>query len=165
MEKLQRMSQLSRADSEKLKSITGSSGAGAYIKNKKIIIAVLIALLLLAILACVLNFQKKTYRTESYVAASGTSAGLQATITYEARCDKSPCDKKPAFDFNVYLLDAADGQQVGVVRPNQNGEVDVALPQGTYIMLIGKQFGKDKTFPEEKITLKDGQALKLTLHY
>jgi hypothetical protein len=100
----------------------------------------------------------KSTRNESYKKVSG-SAGLQATISYD--CNKRPCDN---FSFNVYIFNQ-DGQQVNVIRPDKDGRVNAALSEGKYIMLIGKQFGKDNLFPEESLVLKNGQELELKLHY
>jgi uncharacterized membrane protein YvbJ len=100
----------------------------------------------------------KSTRNESYKKVSG-AAGLQATISYD--CNKQPCNN---FDFNVYIFNEG-GQQVNVVRPDKDGKVSAALAEGKYIMLIGKQFGKDKLFPEEVLVLKNGQELEMKLHY
>src|SRR4030081_1453923 len=54
-----------------------------------------------------------THRSESYRKTSG-AAGLEATISYG--------DKKPAFNFNVYIF-RDDGQQIAVVRPDKDGKV------------------------------------------
>ena len=100
----------------------------------------------------------KTTRSESYKKVSG-AAGLQATISYD--CSKQPCNN---FDFNVYIFNHA-GQQVSVVRPDKDGRVNAALAEGKYIMLIGKEFGKDGLLPQEPLELKNGQELELKLHY
>lgn len=99
-----------------------------------------------------------TTRTESYKKVSGV-AGLAATIDYD--CAK-PCKDK--YDFNVYIFNK-DGQLLNAVRPTQNGSVNMAMPGGDYVMMVGKQLGKDKLFPQEKLILKDGQQLNLKLHY
>lgn len=97
-------------------------------------------------------------RTESYKKVSGV-AGLNAHITYDC---KQSCAQKYA--FNVYLFNT-DGQQVSVVRPDKDGHVRLALPAGNYVLLVGKQFGENKEFPQEKLALKDGQELDVTLQY
>jgi hypothetical protein len=102
----------------------------------------------------------KSTRSESYKKTSGSGAGLNATIVYD--CAKSCGSQK--YGFNVYILND-DGQQVSVVRPDQTGAIRVALAQGNYVLLIGKEFGENKSFPEEKVTLKSGQELTLNLHY
>lgn len=106
---------------------------------------------------------EKNSRSDVYKDISG-AAGLQASITYDVQCDKKPCDKKPAFDFNVYIF-TENGQQVNVVRPDKDGKVNLALPEGDYVMLIGKQFGKHRQFPQEPLHLKNGKLLELKLHY
>jgi hypothetical protein len=97
-------------------------------------------------------------RTESYKDVSG-AAGLNASIDYDC---SSSCDNK--FDFNVYLF-THDGRQTNVVRPDSDGHVRLAMPEGEYVMLIGKQLGKDKEFPQEPLTLKNGKELELKLQY
>lgn len=134
------------------------------LKNKKILlvsaVVVIICIFLIALFS-MLSSEEKSHRTESYKKASG-AAGLHAAITYD--CDKKPCDKKSAFDFNVYIY-KEDGQQVNVVRPDANGNVNMALIEGNYNMLIGKRFSDDKLFPQEPLALKNGQVLELKLHY
>lgn len=103
-------------------------------------------------------------RASTYKQVSGSGAGLQASITYGASCNQNSCHTKPSFDFNVYIL-KEDGQQASVVRPDKDGSVNLALPGGDYVMIIGKQFGKDKIFPQELLKLKNGQQLELKLHY
>lgn len=137
------------------------------IEKKKLIpllvgVVVVVALLVYIIALMFFGDQKST-RTESYQKASGV-AGLATTITYDVHCDKQPCEQKPTFDFNVYLFNDK-GQQINVVRPDKDGKVNAALPEGNYIMLIGKQFSKDKLFPQEPMILKNGQVLELKLHY
>lgn len=95
-------------------------------------------------------------RSEAYKDISG-AAGLNATIAYD--CKKS-CEHK--FSFNVYIL-TESGQQVSVVRPDNEGRVRLALPEGSYVMLIGRQF--DKTFPQEPVALKNGKELEIKLQY
>lgn len=120
--------------------------------------ALAILVILAVLLPSLLLTQDKPQRTEQYKEITG-SAGLNAVISYDCA---SSCDHK--FDFNVYIF-TESGQQVSVVRPDKDGKVNAALPEGNYRMLIGKQFGKDKLFPQEPLKLKNGQALELTLHY
>lgn len=118
--------------------------------------AVFVALVLLITWALVANGSAS--RTEAYKTVKG-GAGLKAVINYDCAM---PCKQK--YNFNVYILQE-NGQQVGVFRPDQNGAVQAALNEGNYIMLIGKQFGKDKLFPQEPLVLRNGQLLELKLHY
>lgn len=97
-------------------------------------------------------------RTEVYKDVHG-SAGLEATIAYS--CVKQPCNN---FDFNVYIF-SSDGQQTSVIRPDKNGKVSAALPEGNYSLLVGKQFGKGGLFPQEPLVLKNGKLLELKLQY
>lgn len=130
---------------------------GSY-KNKKRFVVICVALILLLLLVILVNiWTGNKHRSESYKKVNG-AAGLNATIVYD--CDKKPCD----YDFNVYIL-ANNGQQVGVVRPDKEGRINMALPGGKYVLLIGKQLGGDNTFPQEPVELKDSQALELRLHY
>lgn len=97
-------------------------------------------------------------RSKAYKKISG-AAGLHATMQYDC---KSDCQHK--FDFNVYIMNA-QGQQASVVRPDKDGVIEAALPEGEYTLLIGKRLNKDKTFPQVPIELKNGQQLELTLQY
>ena len=97
-------------------------------------------------------------RSESYKTVSG-AAGLVATIDYQC---KGACKQK--YNFNVYIF-RDTGQQVAVVRPDDKGTINAALPEGEYIMLITQRFGSGKTFPEEHLSLKNGKQLELKLHY
>lgn len=126
------------------------------IKTWAIVILVLFVALFVALLVSI--NQGKSYRTEHYKAINGM-AGLKATVSYD--CTTS-CDQK--FDFNVYIFNN-DGQQVNVIRPDKDGGINAALSEGDYTMLIGKRFGKDKLFPQEQLSLKNGQELELKLHY
>jgi len=117
-----------------------------------------VVLVILLVVFFVMPAGKKSSRSESYKKVSG-AAGLRATITYD--CAKKPCHD---FNFNVYILNDA-GQQVNVIQPDKDGNVNAALPEGTYVMLVGKRFGKDNLFPEEPLVLKNGQELGLKLHY
>lgn len=152
----------SREDTGARISLSSKKRLPALIMSTKIvpIAAGLILVLIFIALSMTLNGSKST-RTESYKDISG-AAGLQATINYDAICDRQPCE--PTYDFNVYIY-KDDGQQVNVIRPDKEGEVNAALAEGNYIMLIGKQFGKDKLFPQEPLALKNGQTLELKLHY
>lgn len=146
---------------------SGKSGSLLRYTNRNkvflplVIGAAIVVLILLA--ALVFSGGKASTRTESYKKTSG-AAGLQATITYDRHCDQKPCDQKPTFGFNVYIYDG-NGQQVSVVRPDKDGKVNLALPEGEYVMLIGKQLGQDKLFPQELLSLKNGQTLVLKLQY
>jgi len=120
-----------------------------------------LAVFIVVIIVAVLVFNGgKSSRTESYKEASGGAAGLYATIAYD--CERNSCDTGEKFSFNVYIF-KEDGQQVGVVRPDKDGKVNMALPEGKYVMLLGKQFGG--VFPQESISLKNGKELELKLRY
>lgn len=121
-----------------------------------IIVGIAIAAIVILILAIALG--RSAHRTESYEKVSG-GAGLNAEISYDCM---SACERK--FDFNIYILNA-DGQQVAVVRPDKNGKLAMALPEGKYVMLIGKRLLKDELFPQEAVTLRSGQELRLKLYY
>lgn len=127
-------------------------------KKRLIRVTVIVVAIFIVVLALWAFVGGQPQRSESYKEISG-AAGLNATITYD--CNK-PCEQK--FNFNVYVL-AKDGNQVSVVRPDNDGHVRLALPEGNYVMLIGKQFGKGKLFPQEPIALKNGKELELKLHY
>lgn len=118
-------------------------------------VILVIALLLFWIVVLV---NSKAARAETYKDGSG-AAGLEATINYDC---KTSCEHK--FDFNVYIF-SSDGGQVGVVRPDKEGKVHTALPEGDYSMLVGKKLGKDKLFPQEPLALKNGKTLELKLQY
>lgn len=118
-------------------------------------VILIIALLLFWIVMLV---NGKSVRAETYKDASD-AAGLEATIDYDC---KTSCDQK--FNFSVYIFNS-DGGQVGVVRPDNEGKVQTALPEGNYSMLIGKQLGKEKLFPQELLALKNGKTLELKLQY
>jgi hypothetical protein len=120
-------------------------------------IAVAVVILIVAI-AISVSIRQST-RVESYTKADGAAAGLHATIDYDTNTGKSP-----SFDFNVYMFNDT-GQQISAIRPDKEGRVNMALPEGNYNMIVGKQFGNDKLFPQEPLALKDGQALELKLHY
>lgn len=133
---------------------------GKITKNKRLLpfLAGLIIVLFVILIIIAAASGGKSSRSESYKDVSG-AAGLNATINYYC---KTSCDQK--FNFNVYIL-REDGQQVSVVRPDNEGRVRLALPEDNYVMLIGKQMGKDKLFPQEKIALKNGKELELKLQY
>jgi len=114
--------------------------------------------LIFLVVAFVMSPNENSSRSQSYKKSTGSAAGLAATITYD--CHKC----KPTFDFNIYIF-KSDGQQVNVIRPDKDGEANAALPEGNYVMLIGRHFGKDRLFPQEPIALKDGKELDLKLHY
>lgn len=126
--------------------------------HKTLTIVTLVLVVVVIIWALASSGGSSTTRTESYKKVSGV-AGLAATIDYD--CAK-PCKDK--YDFNVYIFNK-DGQLLNAVRPTQNGSVNMAMPGGDYVMMVGKQLGKDKLFPQEKLILKDGQQLNLKLHY
>lgn len=123
-------------------------------KKKKLLLVGAVAFVVLVLIITLLSGGENSTRTESYKDVSG-AAGLQATITY---------DGKPVSNSNVYIF-KEDGQQIAVVRPDKDGNVNLALAEDNYIMLIGKRFGKDKVFPEEPLALKNGKMLELKLHY
>lgn len=119
-------------------------------------ITIVAVVVILAILFAVLLGEKPA-RSESYKDTSG-AAGLSAAIKYN--CDKHPC----VHDFNVYIFNS-DGRQVSVVQPDRDGKVHAALPEGNYVMIIGKQLAKNKIFPQEPLSLKNGKTLELHLQY
>lgn len=138
-----------------------STGNGLVgILKKKPVWTIVLAVVFFVILLVLLSnlTSGRSQRSESYKRISG-GAGLNATISYD--CKKS-CEQK--FSFNVYIL-TENGQQVSVVRPDNEGRVRLALPEGNYVMLIGKQLGNNKLFPQEPILLKNGQELELKLQY
>lgn len=128
------------------------------IKNRKPLLVAIIFLAILLIVIFALVPRGQTARSESYKDATG-AAGLHATIDYDCG---DVCDQK--FDFNVYIY-KSDGQQSNVVRPDKDGNVNLALTEGNYVMLIGKQFGQNTVFPQEPLTLKNGKTLELKLEY
>ena len=97
-------------------------------------------------------------RSESYKSISGT-AGLVATIDYKCAGE---CKQKYDFDVRIFR---DTGPEVAVVRPDAKGVVNIALPEGEYVMLINKKIGPNNTFPQEHISLKNGKQLELTLQY
>lgn len=129
----------------------------AKLKEKYFLFAILFAVTVIGILFWSLAGSKPS-RSEKYEDISG-AAGLNATVTYDCQ---EQCDQK--YNFNVYIL-ADYGRQVSVVQPNDEGQVRLALPEGDYVMLIGKMFGKSDTFPQEPIALKNGKELKIELQY
>jgi len=128
------------------------------IKKKKPLFVAIIFLAILLIVIFTLVPKGQTARSESYKDASG-AAGLHATIDYDC---KDVCDQK--FDFNVYIY-KSDGQQSNVVRPDKDGHVNLALAEGNYVMLIGRQFSQSTIFPQEPLALKNGKTLELKLEY
>lgn len=150
-----------RGASSKAASRTWFGGWNETISIKKgvcvcLCIGAIIVVILLTTIFVLMD--AKSTRSETYKKVSG-AAGLQATISYD--CKKQPCNN---FDFNVYIFNE-NGQQVNVVRPDKDGKISAALSEGNYVMLVGKQFGKDRLFPEEPLVLKNGQELDLKLHY
>ena len=129
-------------------------------KNRKQlgVVAIGAAFLVVLLIAISLTLGNRPARSESYADVSG-AAGLSATIAYSCRND---CDNK--YSFNVYIL-TPDGRQVSTVQPNADGEVKMAMPEGDYIMLIGKLFDNHDTFPQEPLELKNGKTLELKLQY
>lgn len=127
-------------------------------KKKKPLLVAIIFLAILLIVIFTLVPQSQTARSESYKDATG-GAGVSAVIDYD--CGNA-CDQK--FDFNVYIY-KSDGQQSNVVRPDKEGRVNLALAEGNYVMLIGKQFGQNIVFPQEPLALKNGKTLELKLEY
>lgn len=129
----------------------------AKIVRKRTTLAIVITMaLFIVVLVLVVLLTGGRSRGESYKDIPG-AAGLNAAIAYD--CKKS-CEQK--FNFNVYIL-TENGQQVSVVRPDNEGRVRLALPEGNYVMLIARQF--DKTFPQEPIALKNGKELEIKLQY
>lgn len=127
-------------------------------KNKRVLLIVAVAIVLFILFLAGTISGQKPQRSESYKDASG-AAGLSATIDYP--CD-DPCDDK--FGFNIYMFNQS-GQQISVVRPDKDGQVNMALAEGNYTMLIGKPLGGDKQFPQEQLELKNGQSLEVELNY
>ena len=128
------------------------------IKSHRTLTVVTLVLVAVAVIWAATTSGSPTSRTASYKKVSG-AAGLDAIINYDC---KKPCKQK--YNFNVYIFDG-NGQQVNIVRPDSSGRVRMAVSEGKYVMLIGKSLGKDGLFPQEKLTLKNGQQLDLTLHY
>ena len=128
------------------------------IKNRKPLLVAVIFLAVLLIVIFALVPRGQTVRSESYREATG-GAGLNAIINYD--CAEA-CDQK--FDFNVYIY-SSNGQLANVVRPDKDGHVNLALAEGNYVMLIGKQFGQSTVFPQEPLALKNGKTLELKLEY
>lgn len=126
-------------------------------KNNTLLIVALAMLVILVIFSIIL-FATQARRSAIYRDSSG-AAGLSATIDYHC---PDPCENK--YNFNVYIY-TADGRQVSVVRPNSEGVVNMALAEGDYIMMIGKLFGSDKVFPQERLQLKNGKTLELDVNY
>lgn len=122
----------------------------------KLVIGLVVIIILTLLIGAI--FKDDSSRSESYKNATG-AAGLAATIEYDCR---TSCKQK--YGFNVYIFDK-NGQQISVVRPNQHGKVNIAMQEGDYVLLIGKQLGKDKLFPQEKVSLKNGKSLELKLKY
>lgn len=137
------------------------SGFNAFIEKlgKNTTTKIIVGLVIVAVIILLVSVVSKenSSRTESYKNVSG-AAGLMASIEYDCK----GCKQK--YNFNVYIF-GSDGQQISVVRPDQNGKVNLAMQEGEYVMLIGKQLGKDKLFPQEKISLKNGKSLELKLKY
>lgn len=129
-------------------------------KNRKQlgVVAIGAAFLVVLLIAISLTLGNRPARSESYADVSG-AAGLSATIAYSCPND---CDNK--YNFNVYIL-TPDGRQVSTVQPNADGEVKMAMPEGDYVMLIGKLFDNYDTFPQEPLELKNGKTLELKLQY
>ena len=147
---------MQHSSGEKRNSLIGRS-------KRFLLVGAVTGVILIILVLFLLAKPGTSHRTESYKKGTG-AAGLQANISYKVRCDKQPCDKKPTYDFNVYLF-ADSGQQIAVIQPDKNGNVNAALAEGNYVLLIGKRFGKDKVFPQEFIMLKNGKKLELKLQY
>lgn len=129
-------------------------------QKRKLSLYVVVGLIIIVGIFSIVSLNTKNHRTESYKDATG-AAGLDATIAYA--CQPKSCNEH-TFDFNVYIFDET-GQQVSVVRPDKEGKVRSALPEGDYVMLIGKQLGESKPFPQELLSLKNGKTLELKLKY
>ena len=145
---------------EHIKKGSHKSSRQLLLQGKALTITLIVVALCILILCWIFLPSNDTAvsRTDSYKKVSGV-AGLNAHIEYD--CKKS-CNQK--YGFNIYLFNA-DGQQVSVVRPDKDGHVRLAMPAGNYVMLVGKQFGHDGLFPQEKLLLKDGQELTIKLQY
>jgi hypothetical protein len=145
---------------EHAKKAPHRSSYQSFLQGRKLAISLVVTAVVVLLLCWVflLNNSTSVSRTDSYKKVNGV-AGLDAHIEYD--CTKN-CGQK--YGFNVYLFNA-DGQQVSVVRPDKNGHVRLAMPAGDYMMLVGKQFGNDKLFPQEKLLLKNGQELSVKLQY
>ena len=131
----------------------------AQLRDEKILLYIAVGMLvLLLIFAIILLSQKAVGRTEAYKDTSGV-AGLSVALDYDCR---EGCDRK--YDFNVYFLNE-DGRQVSVVRPDVEGMINLALAEGTYIMLVGKLFGDDEVFAQERLELRNGKTLEIKLDY
>lgn len=150
------------ADKEQAKSLEVKRRrqiTGLY-KDRRILIIfglILVAVLLFFIFLSLTSDQRQ--RSESYKDISG-AAGLNATIKYD--CQEN-CEQK--YSFNVYIFNK-DGQQINVVWPNSEGRVQLALPEGDYVMLLGKRLSQDsEVFPQEPLALKNGKELELELNY
>lgn len=128
------------------------------LRRKNSLLFVALIMLVILIVFGIILFASQSQRSAIYRDSSG-AAGLHATIDYT--CLES-CENK--YGFNVYIL-TTDGRQVSVVRPNSEGEVNLALAEGDYVMLIGKQFGNDDVFPQERLELKKGKTLELDVKY
>jgi hypothetical protein len=128
------------------------------VEAHKVLTTVVLAVIIGLAVWATMSTGTSVSRSESYKKVNG-AAGLDAVIDYDC---KSPCKQK--YDFNVYIF-YSDGQQMNVVRPDKDGHVRLATAGGNYVMLIGKPMGKDGKFPQESITLKNGQQLTLQLHY
>lgn len=126
-------------------------------KNNMLLIVALCMLVILIIFSIVL-FAGQSQRSATYRDSSG-AAGLSAMIDYNC---VDPCENK--YNFNVSIF-TTDGRQVSVVQPNSDGEVKLALAEGSYIMLVGKLFGDRDIFPQEPLELKNGKTLEMKLRY
>lgn len=144
------------SEMEPSRSSTGSRRS--LPKGKRLFFCIGTLVILILVIGIAMALKTETHRTESYKKSSGV-AGLSATISYD--CPKN-CKEKSG--YNVYIL-REDGQQVSTVQPDSKGGVHLALPEGTYIMLIGREAGKHKLFPQERVELKNGQQLDLKLQY
>lgn len=147
-------------DTTKRRSKGSSVTARIQSLGKSTILKLVAGLAVIIILILLISVVSKdgSSRSESYKSASG-AAGLSASIEYDCR---TSCKQK--YNFNVYIFDK-NGQQISVVRPDQHGKVNMAMQEGDYVLLIGKQLGKDKLFPQEKVSLKNGKSLELKLKY
>jgi hypothetical protein len=144
--------------SERVALAKNSLRGAVDIKKKKPLLVAIVFLAILLIIIFTLVPKGQTARSESYTEATG-GAGLNAVISYD--CAES-CDQK--FDFNVYIY-SDNGQLANVVRPDKDGRVNLALAEGNYVMLVGKQFGQSTIFPQEPLALKNGKTLELKLEY
>jgi len=128
---------------------------GLY-KDRKFLVVIALVFVVAFVVLIFIFSGSKNHRSETYRDVQG-AAGLDATISYD-------CGQKCDYDFNVYIFDKS-GWQVSVVRPDGEGKVRLALPEGEYVMLIGERLAGGDLFPQEPLSLKNGKTLELDLQY